>query len=175
MDDKSIPIPVRVRSRKRDDNGDLIGIKNQNPILDLIIFVVEFADGKVDEYNTIKMAEALYCELDEEGFDTHILDEILDHRKSETDINIDKGLSNGNKSPVITTKGWDVKRRWVDNSFDWLLLSQVKEAEPLKMSEYSIIHDIVKEPVFNWWVKKVISKRDRITSKIKTRRMIKPE
>ena len=69
------------------------------------------------------MAEALYCDLDKEGFDTHILDEIVDHRKSETDINIDKGLSNGNKSPVITIKDWDLKRRWVDNSFDWLPLS----------------------------------------------------
>ena len=151
MDDKSIPIPVRVRSRKRDDNGDLIGIKNQNPILDLIIFVVEFADGKVDEYNTIKMAEALYCELDEESFDTHILDEILDHRKSETDINIDKGLSNGNKSSVITTKGWDICVEWSNGSSSWIPLKDIKESNPVQLAEYAILQGIHNESAFAWW------------------------
>ena len=123
MDNEGIPILPSVRSRKRDNNGNWIGIKNQNPILDSTIFVVAYEGWNVDEYNTNKITEAIYSELDDEDFDTSILEKIVDHRKSETSINIDKDfdtMSNGIKSPVITTKGWSMKIRWADNSFDWL-------------------------------------------------------
>ena len=40
------------------------------------------------------------------------------------------------EEPVITTKGWDIQIKWKDSSYDWLPLSQVKEAMPVKLAEY---------------------------------------
>ena len=177
MNEEGVPILAKVKNRKRDANGNLIGQRNDNPILDSRIFVVEFPDGRVDELSTNKIAESLYSDIDEEGHNTGIMQEIVDHRCTKEAVSKENGYvisANGNKTPVITTKGWDIRIRWSDNSYDWIPLYQVKDANPIKLAEYAISHGIQNEPAFNWWVRQILRKRDRIISKMKSRRLRKP-
>jgi hypothetical protein len=64
--------------------------------------------------------------------------------------------------PVITAKGWQLKVQWKYRSYNWLLLSQLKESNPMDVAEYACVHSIHHEPAFNWWVQKVLQKRDRL-------------
>ena len=45
----------------------------------------------------------------------------------------------------------------------------MKEANPIEVAEYSVAQKINKEPAFNWWVHKVLRKRDRLINKMQTR------
>ena len=46
-------------------------------------------------------------------------------------------------------------------------LKDIKEASPIKLSEYSVSNKIDDEPDFYWWVHYVFKKQDRIISKVK--------
>jgi hypothetical protein len=161
---------TEIKGRKRDHNGQLIGSSNPNPILDTRIYNVEFPDGHLEAYSTNKIAEALYSQVDQDGFNTGLLQEICDHKKSSSAIPIENGyvLSGSTKKPVVTTKGWKLKIQWQDGSFDWLPLSQLKESNPIEVAEYAFAHNINNEPAFNWWVTSVLRKRDRLINKINT-------
>ena len=54
-----VEVLCKVKGRKRDSNGSLVGIYNQNPILDTRVFNVEHPDGSVDEYATNVIAKSL--------------------------------------------------------------------------------------------------------------------
>ena len=153
----------RVKGRKRDSAGTLIGEYNPNPILDTRVFNVEYPDGRVEAFSTNIIAESLYSNVDEEGFDVGILDEIVDHQKSEAAIPVARGYN----KPVITTKGWKIKVKWKDGYHDWLTLSQVKNSNPVELAEYAVLKKIENEPAFKWWVSHVIKKRTRMINKIK--------
>jgi len=162
---------AKVAGRKRDHNGLLVGTDNQNPILDTRVYQVEFPDGHLEEYSTNMIAEALYSQVDEEGFDTGILQEICDHQMTNSAVPISEGFSGEGKQkkPVVTTKGWKLKVLWKDGSYDWLPLSQVKAANPIETAEYAVAQGIHKEPAFNWWLPHVLRKRDSIIHKCVTR------
>ena len=53
-----------VKGLKQGLNGELLGIRNDNPILDTRIFQVEFPDRYLEEYATNKIAEALCSQVD---------------------------------------------------------------------------------------------------------------
>ena len=158
---------AKVAGRKRDHNGNLVGMDNENPILDTRVYNVEFPDGHLEEYSTNMIAEALYSQVDEEGFDTGIIKEICDHQMSNAAIPASEGFNGEGKQrkPVVTTKGWKLKVLWKDGSYDWLPLSQVKESNPIETAEYAVAQQIHKEPAFNWWLPHVLRKRDRIIHK----------
>ena len=54
-----VEVLCKVKGRKRDSNGSLVGIYNQNPILDTRVFNVEHPDSSVDEYATNVIAKSL--------------------------------------------------------------------------------------------------------------------
>ena len=168
---EGVPVLSKVIGRKRDYNDRPIGKSNDNPILDTRVYEVQFPDGHVTEYATNKIAEALYAQVDEDGFDSGIVREIIDHQKTDAAIPISQGYvgEGPSKKPKITTKGWKLKVLWKDGSTDWLPLSQVKESNPIEVAEYSFAQSINKEPAFNWWVSHVIRKRDRMINKVISR------
>ena len=106
-DENGVPVLARVKGRKRDQNGMVIGKRNNNPILDSRLYHVEFPDGRIDEYSTNAIAESLYSSVDEHGFNTELLEEITDHRRNDSAVKMEDGyvLQNGVSRPVITTKG----------------------------------------------------------------------
>lgn len=168
-DTDGIEVLCRVKGRKRNADGSMIGTSNPNPILDTRIFEVEYPDGHVDAYATNIIAESLYNNIDDQGFDTGLLAEIIEHRKSDKAIKIEDGFVGHNNKPVITTKGWKIRIKWTDGSSDWVPMSQVKNSNPIELAEYAMASGIDKEPAFRWWVNTVIKKRSRMINKVKTR------
>ena len=46
----SIPVPARLKRKKRDDLGNTIGEEHSNPLLETRVYELEFPNGTVDEY-----------------------------------------------------------------------------------------------------------------------------
>jgi hypothetical protein len=74
---------------KRDQDGNPIGKRNANPILDMREYEVEFQDGATDTFTANIIAENLYSQVDSEGNSFSILDEIVDHKSDRTALSKD--------------------------------------------------------------------------------------
>ena len=148
------PVLAKVKKRKRDAHGNPIGESNNNPILDSRVYELEFPDGRVEEYAVNVLAENLLNQADEDGWDTGLIDEIVDIRvdpnvavpKSEGRIE----TTSGQLRDVVTTKGWDIQVRWKDQSTSWLPLMTVKESNPIELAEYFVANGLESEPAFKW-------------------------
>ena len=57
----------------------------------------------------------------------------------------------------------------MDQSTDWAPLHLIKESNPIEVAEFALAHNFDKEPAFQWWVKKVVKKRDHVIAKVKSR------
>ena len=100
---------ARVKSRHTDENGDITGQYDTNPLLNSLIYDVEFPDGTVHEYAANIITEHMYSTIDENGFSTLILDCILDHSKDDSAVSkADKYLitKSGNRRLRKSTIGW---------------------------------------------------------------------
>jgi hypothetical protein len=70
----------RVTSRKRDKDGNPVGLANANPILDTREYTFTFNDGDETVLNANLIAEAVYVQCDPDGNQNVLLDSIIDHR-----------------------------------------------------------------------------------------------
>ena len=98
----------KVVSRSRDECGELIGHSNNNPILDTTVYEVEMEDGSIERYSVNIIAEAIYEQLDNDGWTVSLLDEIKDHKKDDNAISCAEGYTlgpNGTRKPKVTTVG----------------------------------------------------------------------
>ncbi len=64
-------------ARKHDHYGNPIGKSNSNPILDTRLYQVIFPDGETAEYSANVIAECLYLQVDDEGNQFLLMDEII--------------------------------------------------------------------------------------------------
>ena len=168
---KNGPALVKVISRKRHSDGSLIGSRHNEPKLDSRIYSVQFPDGHFEEYSANVLHESLSSQLDDQGYDTGHIKEICGYRFDShmlSKANAYVYSKNGNKSPVITTKGCDIRIRWRDESTTWVPMNVIKNCEPLLLAEYAERMNISHEPVFNWWVKYTLKKKPRLLSKLQT-------
>ena len=172
LDTKNGPVLVKIKSRKRDGAGILIGRKHDVPVLDTRIYNVQFPDGHYEQYSTNIIAESLTSSYDHDGYDKKSILEICGYRKDEniavSRVNGFSFSSNGNKHPKITTKGWEIRIRWNDNSTTWVPLNLVKNGAPLLLAEYAKAMRIHLEPAFLWWVPHTLRHKSRLVSKVKT-------
>jgi hypothetical protein len=145
-----------VTCRKRDNNGNLMGHAHTNPLLDTRIYEVQFPDGASSEYSANVIAENIFATVDDNGFQTVLLDEIVDHQcDCALAVNPEDAWivsCNGNKTPWRTTKGWELCVRWKDQSTNWLPLKDSKASNPVQVAEYAIARNLQYEPAFSWWV-----------------------
>ena len=70
----------RVRGRKRDQEGLLHGVRNQNPILDTRTYDVEFPNGEEAEYAANVIAENMYAQCDAEGNQYLLMESLVDFK-----------------------------------------------------------------------------------------------
>ncbi len=148
-----------------------IGLRNSNPILDTRSYEVQFADGEISTYQANMIAEHMFSQVDSEGHELQLLEEIVDHRTNGDAISKDEGYEktrSGNMIPKKTTKGWELLVNWKDKSTSWVKLKDIKESHPVQVAEYAVNNKIAEEPAFKWWVTAVLRKRDRIISKVKS-------
>ena len=72
----------KVIGRKRDADGNSIGRKNYNPILDTREYRVDFDDGEVSELTEKIIAESMHAVCNDSGNKYQMMDSIVDYRKS---------------------------------------------------------------------------------------------
>jgi hypothetical protein len=77
----------RVATHKRDRDGLPVWLANSNPILDTRSYV-HFDDGDQTELTANMIAESLYSQCDPDGHEYILLDEIVDHRRTDSAIKL---------------------------------------------------------------------------------------
>ncbi len=162
----------KVIARKRDHDGNPIGKANNNPILDTRLYQVMFPDGETAEYSANVIAECLYSQVDSEGNQFLLLEELVDWKKTTeavADEDIFQVSHNGNVHQRRTTKGWKICVKWKDGSTSWEPLKDLKEAYPIQVAEFAVRQGLEELPAFRWWVKDTLKRRDRIIKAVKTR------
>lgn len=161
-----------VKRRKLDEDGKPVGVPNDNPLLDTRQYEVQFEDGRVEVYSANILAENILAQVDDQGHRQLMIDEIVDHRVGPTAIPMSKGTyrtRNGTTRKVLTTRGWDIYVQWKDGSGKWISFKDMKESFPIELAEYGKNHGLLDEPVFAWWARRVLKKRDSVIKKVKSR------
>jgi hypothetical protein len=74
---------AKVKNRKRDNMGDLIGHSNAHPILDTRVYDVEFPDRSEASYSANVIAENMLYQCDSEGRQYLLAKHIVDHEKDD--------------------------------------------------------------------------------------------
>ncbi len=163
----------RGRVVKRARNlGEPVGRAHNNPLFDTREYDVEFADGSRERYQANIIAENMFAQVDSEGRQYQILDEIIDHCKDNTAVPISEGMiqgPNGEMKPKITTQGYKFLCSFKDGSMDWVKLKDLKESNGIEIAEFVVANRLIEEPAFKWWVPKVLWKQNRIISKVKSK------
>ena len=72
-DDGESKVLARIKDRKIDHDGDLIGKAHSNPILDTAVYNVETPDVHLQEYTANIIAENLWNQVDDDGYNYDIL------------------------------------------------------------------------------------------------------
>ena len=112
----------------------------------------------------------MYYQVDSNSYHTILLKEITDHRKSVMSVHIDDKFvvsKNISKSLRKSTKGWDFLCLWKYGSTMWAPLKDLKESNPVDISEYVVGNRIFEEADFSWWVPYTLKKQDHIVAKVK--------
>jgi len=164
-------VSAKVIGRKTDRDGNPIGIGHSKPLLDTRLYDVQFPDGHTEEFAANTIAENIYSQVDEEGRQHVLLQEIIDHKTDGTAVAIDdKWIHHGsNKQLRRTTQGWQLRVIWKDGSSSWEPLQNLKESNPIQVAEYAVANKIVEEAAFPWWVPFVLKRHERIIGSLNSR------
>ena len=171
QDDKVLRGTVKQRSLGPD--GVVAGKYDDNPMLNSIIYDVEFSDGTVKEYAANLIAENILTQVDSEGYSMTMMDGIVDHRvdpsqavpKEEKYVQTKRGQ----KRLRVTTSGWTLLVRWKDGTETWIPLKDMKESHPVEVAEYARASRIDDEAAFAWWVPFTLRKRDLVVAAVQKR------
>ena len=165
------PKLAKVKFRKRDSEGNLIGRAAANPIQDTREYVVEFEDGSEGQYSANIISQNMISRIDSDGNQEPLLKQLVGHRKKRHAIPKDKAYITvgGKKVLKRTTKGWDLCVEWADGRTTWVPLAILKEQNPVEVAEYAVTNSIDTEPAFAWWVPWTLNVRDAIISAVNKR------
>ena len=72
---------------------------------------------------------------------------------------------------LFRSQGWKLCIEWKDGSTTWEPLKDLKESNPIEVSEYAIANKIDHEPTFVWWVPDTLHMRNRIIKAVKQREL----
>jgi hypothetical protein len=161
-----------VNKRLKNNMGQPIGQRHNNPMLDTRQYVVKMSDGTERELQHNLIAENMFSQADSEGRQFMLLSDIADVRRLDSALTKENGFitsKNGNKHRKKTTKGWEFLVEWKDNSQDWMSLKEMKSSNPLETAEFVVARGLQDEPAFSWWINDVLSTRKRIIEKVKSR------
>ena len=168
----------KVKKRVTDSDGNPLGRASELPLLDSRRYVVEFDDGDEMELTANVIAERMYASIDEDGNDLLLLDAFVDYRRTDEALTLDDQFvesNNGVSYARRSTAGWEICVKWTNGSTSWEKVSDLKESYPVELAEFAIKSEIDHEPAFNWWVRQVLKRRDRIVSKVKSRAKLSKE
>jgi hypothetical protein len=148
----------KVIKRAKTEDGTPVGRRHQNPKMDTRQYEVEMADGAIEAYYANIIAENSFAQVDSEGSQFQLLDEITDHQKDSSAIDPTDGWVTSRANYKVrkkTTKGWKLLVKWKGGtSTDWVQLKDLKEAFPIELAEeYAKANQLAEEPAFAcWWI-----------------------
>ena len=89
---------------------------------------------------------------------------IINHRKNSKAIDkaYQYSVMHGKQAKKRTTAGWQFEVEWKDGTTSWLPLKELKETNPVKVSNYAIANSIDSKPNLNWWTKDLLHKQKRL-------------
>ena len=163
---------ARVTKRLKDANGIPIGTADNNPLLDMRMYEVEYLDAERTSLSANHIAENMFPQVDGEGNRQELMKEIIDSRTNGQEVKQQDTfitMRTGTKRRRETTKGWEILIEWKDGSTNWVSLKDVKESYPVQLAEFAISNHIAEEPAFAWWIPFVIKKRNCILAKVKSK------
>ena len=82
----------------------------------------------------------MFAQVDSEGCNCQLLQEITDHRKDQLAIPISDRIicsHNDNMVPKKTMQGWDILVQWKDSSCIWIPLKYLKASNPVDLAKYA--------------------------------------
>jgi hypothetical protein len=145
----------KVKRRSIDDNSKTIGTYSDNPIMNSIVYEVEFPDGELNEYAANILAENMLSQVDHEGHNIMLMKDIIDYKRDEAmAVPIeDKNLTtrSGQRRLRKTTQGWSFLVNCKDGTESWVKLAELKDSYPIELAEFAA-RGIADEPAFAWWV-----------------------
>ena len=109
----------RVNGRKRDAGGQVCGQANNNPILGIRTYLVQFDDGKVTELTANVIDAQMYAQCDPYGNMYIMLDDFTDHRNLSKDLYIEDQKATDSRGCNVmrrSTLGWKMCCQWKDGS-----------------------------------------------------------
>lgn len=168
-DDGESTILGKVTKRKRDHDNSLVGTYNENPILNTALYQVETPDGTIHEYTANRIAEHIWNQVDDDGWDYSTLYDIIGHRKDETAVPKEEGFvttTSGTRKRVVTTKGWSIQVKWDTGETSFVPLKVIKESNAAEVADYAKRVGIDDEPAFAWWCNQAIKQRNAMINKI---------
>jgi hypothetical protein len=171
-----VPIGDEIRSGKvvrckRELDGTVRGRANANSTLDTRTYEIEFPYGCSDEYTANVIAENMYAQCDIEGRQYNLMVGIIDHKTDghafePADMYIKHG---SNKKVRKTTKGCNLCVECKYETTSWERLADLKESNPVEVSEYDAAKSLIDTTVFVWWAPYVLKKRTRIIAAVTKR------
>ena len=69
---------AKVKRRAIGPDGVTAGTYNDNPIMNTVVYEVEFPDGQVKEYAANVIADNILRQVDHEGYSTTLMEGIID-------------------------------------------------------------------------------------------------
>ena len=139
-DDGESTILGKVTKRKQDHDNSLIGQYNENPILNTALYQVETLDGNIHEYTANRIAEHLWNQADDDGWDFNVMYEIIGHRREDDAVSKEDGFTtttSGTRKRVITTKGWMIEVKWETGETSFVPLKVIKESNAADVADYA--------------------------------------
>ena len=163
---------AKVLRKSVDENGQVIGAHNKNPLLNTLVCDVKFPDGDVNKYVANLIAENVPSQVDPNGYYTNTMEAILDHKCDGTAVRMpDKFFKTkqGKLTQWHTTVGWSFLIKWKNGPKEWVHLKVLKESYPVDVAEYVTARGIEQEPAFAWWTPYTLRKHDVIVSAFSSR------
>jgi hypothetical protein len=145
--------------------GRIVTYKD-NPIMNSIVYEVEFPDEELKEYAANILSEIMLSQVDHEGHNSMLMRDIIDYKRDEAmAVPIeDKYLTtrSGQRRLRKTTQGWGFLVNWKDGTESWVKLTELKDSYPMELAEIAKGRSIADEPAFAWWVPHTLRRRNAI-------------
>jgi hypothetical protein len=166
----------KVIRRAISPDGTTTGSYADNPILNSIVYEVEFPDGQAKEYAANKIAENMLTQVDSDGYSTTLMQGIIDYNKDDAIAPVPKSdkwviTAREQRRLRMSTVGWKLLVQWRDGSESWIPLKDMKESHPVETAEFAKAQGIEDEVAFAYWVPYTLRKRDVIISAFKSRQV----
>ena len=120
---------ARVIRRSVDKDGNFIGNYNEDPILNTVIYDVEFQDGVIKPYSANVIAQNILDQVDNDGCPNQMLDSISDYSKDGIAVAKENQWltsKRGNCVQKKTTIGWKSLFKWKYGSKSCIALKLAK-------------------------------------------------